>query len=133
MVLRVGLDNDFITKAFQKATTFFTVGILPELVGKWYTKAPVYSHVPAKTDVEVSDSPVAIAHSSETDATTEKSDEDWCYCRGKDEGEMIACDNDAFKIRWFHTQCLKLCTIPKRKWFCPSCQKTVRKGRKRQQ
>ena len=43
LVLRVDLDNDFIPKAFQEATTFFTAGILPELVGNWYTKAPVYS------------------------------------------------------------------------------------------
>ena len=46
--------------------------------------------MPAITeDVGVSDTPVAIADSSETDATTEKSEEDWCYCRGKDEGAMI--------------------------------------------
>ena len=72
VVLRVDLDIHFITKAFQEAT-LFTAGILPKLVGKWYTKAPVYSHEPVITeDVEVSDSPVAIADSSETDATTEK-------------------------------------------------------------
>ena len=57
VVLCVDLDNDFITKAFQEATTFFTAGILPELVEKSYTKAPVYSHVLAITDVGVSDSP----------------------------------------------------------------------------
>ena len=27
----------------------------------------------------------------------------------------------------------RLAVIPKGKWFCPSCQKTVQKGRKRQQ
>ena len=57
VILRVDLDNDFITKAFQEATTFLTAGILPELVRKWCTKAPVYSHVPAITeDIRVSDS-----------------------------------------------------------------------------
>lgn len=42
VVLRIDLADDFITQAFEEATAFFKFGILPELVGKWYTKAPIY-------------------------------------------------------------------------------------------
>lgn len=34
-------NKDFIKNAFDKASTFITVGILPKLVGKWSSKAPM--------------------------------------------------------------------------------------------
>ena len=40
-----------------------------------------------------------------------------------DEGTMIACDNTDCKIKWFHTKCLKLESIPGGKWYCPDCCK----------
>ena len=44
-ILRIEPDDYYIAQAFDNATAFFKYGILPELVGKWYTKAPVYRHV----------------------------------------------------------------------------------------
>ena len=49
MVLRIHLDEDFIREAIKKATVFNKYGVLPELVGKWYTK--VQSMLP-KSDSE---------------------------------------------------------------------------------
>ena len=39
----------------------------------------------------------------------------YCYCRGPEEGTMIACDNPDCPIEWFHTKCLRLHTLPKGK------------------
>ena len=35
---RIFCDEQFILDAIDKATAFIKIGILPELVGKWYTK-----------------------------------------------------------------------------------------------
>ena len=128
VVLQIDLADDFIAQAFEKATAFFKSGILPELVGKWYTKAPIYRQTEdAYDDCNCA---VACADLPEMDVATEDSDKAWCYCRGKDEGEMILCDNDACQIGWFHTKCLKLSIIPKGKWFCPSCRIVKRDTKK---
>ncbi len=47
----------------------------------------------------------------------------------KEEGEMIACEDDSCPIEWFHTSCLKLSNIPRGKWFCPDCRKKKTKER----
>ena len=43
------------------------------------------------------------------DRESSDQDEQWCYCRkGKSEGSMIGCDNDACPRQWFHFSCLHL-------------------------
>ena len=49
----------------------------------------------------------------------------WCYCKRGEFGEMIACDNELCPIIWFHTQCLKMTSIPKNDWYCPDCSNTT--------
>ncbi len=47
----------------------------------------------------------------------------YCYCKQpEDERHMIACDNPACTIEWYHMDCLKIKTIPKGKWFSPTCR-----------
>jgi len=46
----------------------------------------------------------------------------YCYCNGPDKGKMIACDNPACPIEWFHVRCLGIHYIPKGKWYCPECE-----------
>ena len=128
VVLRIDPADDFIAQAFEKATAFFKFGILPELVRKWYTKAPVYRCALMTTEGE--NAAAASTNSSETDITTQEDDEAWCYCRGKDEGEMIFCESNACPIGWFHTKCLKLSIIPRGKWFCPNCRVTQKRDKK---
>jgi hypothetical protein len=41
VVLRILPDKRFIDSAIDKATEFYKVGVLPVLLGKWYSKAPV--------------------------------------------------------------------------------------------
>ena len=37
-VVRVLPDYSFMASALEKSKTFFKIGVLPELVGKWHTK-----------------------------------------------------------------------------------------------
>ena len=54
--------------------------------------------------------------------STEKS---YCWCGGKDEGRMVACDNDSCPHEWFHYQCVRLTRKPRGKWFCSEkCRKS---------
>ena len=36
---------------------------------------------------------------------------------GEDEGEMILCEDELCLIKWFHTSCLRISTIPKGNWY----------------
>ena len=46
----------------------------------------------------------------------------YCYCNGPDKGKMIACDNPACPMEWFHVRCLGIRYIPKGNWYCPECE-----------
>ena len=72
--------------------------MFPELVGKWYTKTPLFS----------SDAPTAATPNSTTACTVqcttddpleENSCEKWCYCQTKEWGTMI---DEGCAIQWFH-------------------------------
>ena len=42
LVLQSLPDPEFIDGAIDEVTSFFKYGVLPELLGKWYTKTPFY-------------------------------------------------------------------------------------------
>ncbi len=86
--------------------SFFNLCILPELVGRWYSR-PISSGNVAINSPEPSSDMIKV----------------YCYCKQpEDERQMIACDNPACSIEWFHVDCLKIKTVPKGKWFCPNCR-----------
>ena len=41
VVERIAADKQFFNSAIDTAQQFFVYGILPEIVGKWYTRKPV--------------------------------------------------------------------------------------------
>ncbi|KAF9228622.1 hypothetical protein BS17DRAFT_877256 [Gyrodon lividus] len=58
----------------------------------------------------------------------------YCYCNQVSFGTMIACDNEACKLEWFHLGCTGLSEVPnkKTKWYCRECRpKMVQRGRQR--
>jgi hypothetical protein len=67
--------------------------------------------------------------------------ETWCICHRPDDGTlMIACENDACPIQWYHGVCLGITEAPQGDWWCPTCapahapkkgKKATGKGRKR--
>ena len=93
-----------------KAKEFFVRGILPELIGKWYSR-PVTSAKDVSATVKGGDS------------------KEFCYCKGGEHGQMVGCDDEQCIYQWFHLECLKLKAFPKSKtWYSPDCQKR-RRGR----
>lgn len=107
---RIYPDEQFWLECVEKAQLFFSNAILPELIGKWFSRPP-----PVSTSVLSSVLNVP---------TTSDKEEQYCYCKGPESGDMIGCDNPSCPYRWFHFDCLKL-TVPPRskKWFCPDCRK----------
>ena len=90
--------------------------ILPEVVGKLYSRRPV-----ADTDGIVDISDPQQSTTAEDKEQEEDPDKPWCYCGQPSYGEMILCDNKACTIRW---------VPPKGKWYCPSCAKLLSTKRK---
>ena len=106
-------DTSLITEALTRAKQFFSLCILPELVGKWFTRRREDI-----CEVEVSD----------TDSADEGT---WCYCKESKGGDMVGCDNPKCGIRWFHLSCLQMDAVPRGKWMCPTCHPTKRAKRRK--
>ena len=91
------MNHALFEVAMDKATHFFTYGILPEVLGNWYSRLPPqYAHMHQQHNRE-----------NQSEPTTEK----WCFCCQEDSGEMIQCDNEQCKISWFHTECLRISKV----------------------
>ena len=91
--------------------------ILPELVGKWFTKQPV---LPLKTNSN---------EDTSSNLTPVR-----CYCRRDEEFDtIIGCDNEQCTIQWYHLSCLQIPQnhVPKGKWYCPDCHKERSKVKKK--
>jgi len=76
-VERVFKDESFIQSNMLIARSFFKYGILPEIVGEWYTRTPI-----AQSDGIV---PIPIATTSTADEGADHDDSEdvsrlWCYC-----------------------------------------------------
>ena len=198
---RIYADQKFWSECITKSSNYFQVCILPELIGRWYTrpstaakcsKGTVASPSPlvrpnfpgpsARPDLSASPgpsrpdlltapgpsvrpdlsaspgpsrpdlptapgpsvrsdcllSPISSADSHLTSPipheTALRDARKYCYCQQPENGEMIACDHSICKFEWFHTRCLRIKTIPRGKWFCPTCRRLPEcKKRKRKE
>ena len=74
-VERITLNLDFVENCVDKATRFYEVAILPELLGRWYTRAMV---LPTIDD-------------------SQSLDYDYCYCKEEKGGTMVLCSNPGCK------------------------------------
>lgn len=118
LVERILKDNDFFDSHMGAVKHFFIYGILPEIVGKWYSRKPV-------ADADGVVQMPTMSEESEENNGQQQDDhtKSWCYCNQPEFGEMIMCDNKSCTIKWFHFDCLRLRHAPKGKWYCPSCAK----------
>ena len=101
--------------AMERATNCFIHGLLPEVLGKWHSGLPQYAHPHQQENLENQPEPL-----------TEK----WCFCSQGESGEMIQCDKEQCKIKWLHTECLRISKVPRGKCSALSVTKE-REGRKR--
>jgi len=117
---RIFRDTEFWEACLEKARCFFHTCLLPEILGHWYTRPLVKS---SSTSDSNTTSESVDGQSDDVAANSNQGNDYFCYCRGPDEGSMIACDDSACKIEWFHQSCFKLKNLPRGKWYCPDCCK----------
>lgn len=103
---RIVPDVQFWDDCVRKASSFFIHGVLPEIMGKWFTRP--------STCVT-------------TDMAIDGGDDDeeagpWCFCQSEVESTLIGCDNSDCQIEWFHMSCVNLAVAPDGEWFCSNCQ-----------
>ena len=101
-VERITVDKEFVDACIEQASQFFKVAILPELLGRWYSRSLV---IPVKMN-------------------SGTASYDYCYCKEELGGEMICCENSNCNSgQWFHLSCLKIKIAPRvKKWYCPTCR-----------
>jgi hypothetical protein len=114
-VERIEPDYPFFNDILQSVKHLYIYGILPEIVGKWYTRKPIANEAGVLVSQETC--------SQQITSSSRQVEEVWCYCRRASFGRMIGCDNSDCTLEWFHFECLRLRSKPKGKWYCPSCRK----------
>lgn len=130
---RISIDTEFIDNAIKEAEPFIKLALLPELLGKWFSRQTVATSIDStqinQTLSTSDDNAPTTSTSSDNAQTTSASDdgaEVWCFCKQDESyGDMIGCDNPGCPIEWFHLSCLKLeqHQVPKSKWYCPLCHR----------
>ena len=109
---RIYPDERFWLENVFKVKHFFTASILPQLIGKFYSRT-------AESVIPQTQPP-----SRPSSSTDDNSAKTYCYCHGPEYGDMVGCDNPSCLYEWFHLSCLKLVSQPKSKfWYCPDCRK----------
>ena len=118
VVDRIVPDVPFINGALAKAELFIKTALLPELIGRWFTKQPA---VPVPhVDQTVLDHGSPCDNSNINDNIIL-----WCYCQRDDlADDMICCDNENCLTKWYHYSCVGLTSddIPEGDWYCPECR-----------
>ena len=107
---RIIPDNDFFIEIVRKFNDMYCCGVLPGLIGKWWSKRNVLQEIPTCS----SQAPIAIQKPST-----------WCYCQLDDDevgSDLIGCVNPQCPIQWYHIACLQLDYVPRGKWYCPDCK-----------
>ena len=99
---RIYPDTEFWSTCVEKSSQFFRLCLLPELVGKFYSRnASIIKSI----------------------STCDAQEMKYCYCKKGEYGDMIGCDNTNCPCQWFHYECIGLKCAPKGKWYCPDCRK----------
>ena len=94
---RIYPDHGHWKEVLPKLTTFWRTCILPEILGRWYTR---------KCDIsdEIPQAGVGI-----------------CFCRMPSCGNTVKCGNPHCPFVEFHPSCLAISTPLPRVWYCPHC------------
>lgn len=49
---------------------------------------------------------------------------EYCFCGRPENDQMVKCDNENCKYKWFHYECVNITdpnSLPN-KWYCPNCR-----------
>lgn len=143
---RIFPDEKFWLTNVVRAKVFFETSILPELLGKFYSRTSRLPTCRQQLSQEPSCSGTSasiIEDHGEDNSNVELETTDdvevplYCYCQGTAEGDRVGCDNPSCTHQWFHLSCLKLESLSKCKyWYCPDCRKlatSIQTKRKRKE
>uniref|UniRef100_A0A8C4QFE3 YqaJ viral recombinase domain-containing protein n=1 Tax=Eptatretus burgeri TaxID=7764 RepID=A0A8C4QFE3_EPTBU len=87
-VERIKANNRFFKPYVEQVASFFVLGVLPELLGRWSTRAGFQTCIPI------------------TDTSAEML---WCYCKEPENARaMLKCSSASCSIQKFHQKCLGL-------------------------
>ena len=109
LVTRIIPSHNFFIEVVQNVNELYCSSILPELLGKWWSKQ----------NITVEDILTCSSQLETQDPSF------WCYCGLDDkdvDSDLIGCDNQQCTVKWFHTACLQLDIIPHGKWYCSDCK-----------
>ena len=95
---RITRDLDIWHEYTAKAETVFRNGILPELLGKVFTRVP---------KLLVNDN---------------LNMEQFCYCKGSIKSQLYPCSKSTCERKKFHLECLNLKNAVKKRWVCSDCR-----------
>jgi hypothetical protein len=95
---RVKFDPEFFAESVVKAAHFYKVGVLPELLGKWYSTE--------RKPEEVISGNLSC----------------FCLAPAQDKNLIVECQSSFCKLKKFHLQCLGLKRKPKKNYLCPNCR-----------
>jgi len=104
-----------------KKKFFFEMGILPELLGRWFSCPPEQNTSSPSTSTGLPPRGRFEMVSPSSQGTNLK----YYYCQEGEHGKMVGCDNPGCPYQWFHLECLRLKSAPRlRLWYCPdSCKR----------
>ena len=103
-----------IISAIDAVSGFFKLAVLPELIGKYFSKT---FSVPVATDTR------------REEGNAVSADQPICQCKQDRLSGTVTCGNDSCSIKIFHLDCLKMQVRPTRKWYCPDCRKQRKQER----
>ena len=103
---RIFPDEDFWRQNVPEAKEFFSRGILPELIGRWFSR-PTPTTQGTQLDPESPLVPEASQSTTTVSESANGSSNDSpplriCYCREGEHGQMVGCDNEDCPYQWFH-------------------------------
>ena len=87
----------FMEENLRKAKLFFEVAVLPELLGRRFSRPS------EKIAIHNSPGDITGVPQSTSSPTT---DEKYCYYQKGEDGKMVECDNKNCVYQWFHLECL---------------------------
>lgn len=103
-IQRIFKDPAFFRKVEEDVTAFYKAAVLPELLGRWYTRAG--------------------AAPDRGTPRTKPGGPPVCYCRQPARNVMVRCQSGFCDVLHFHLKCLGLKNLPRYKvWLCPNCRK----------
>ncbi|CAC5403234.1 unnamed protein product [Mytilus coruscus] len=131
---RITIDNIFCIDMVERSSLFFKKAILPELIGKLYSRplqeaTPLTTGTPNQQRSPLQEATTLTTGTSNQQSLSSTTSDDGliiCTCQtpyNEEVDDVIGCDNENCPFVWFHFKCAKIKRIPKGKWFCKECRK----------